>query len=78
MKNEEKDIKKLLERFQILWDEALKSISLNVKYKNRDELNNLSRKIRDMKCNDEFQLSSLTTTELIYYRYALLLSDICK
>ena len=68
MKNE--DIKKQLERFQELWDE-----SLNGDYTNRVELNNLSRKIRDSKCTDEFLISSLTPTEQITYRYAILLAN---
>ena len=64
------DIKKQLERFQELWDE-----SLNGDYTNRVELNNLSRKIRDSKCTDEFLISSLTPTEQITYRYAILLAN---
>lgn len=65
------NIKELLKRFQELWDQ-----SLNGDYTNRVELSNLSRKIRDIKCNtDNFYLSSLTATELIYYRYAILLAN---
>lgn len=67
---EEKDIKKLLERFQQLWNE-----SLNGDYKNRVELSNLARKIRDLKCSDQFLVSSLTATEQIAYRYAILLAN---
>ena len=64
------EIKKYLARFQELWDE-----SLNGDYKNRIELNNLARKIRDLKCSDEFLISSLTATEQITYRYAILLAN---
>lgn len=64
------EIKKYLARFQELWDE-----SLNGDYKNRIELSNLARKIRDLKCSDEFLVSSLTATEQITYRYAILLAN---
>ena len=64
------EIKKYLARFQELWDE-----SLNGDYKNRIELNNLARKIRDLKCSDEFLISSLTATEQITYRYSILLAN---
>ena len=70
---EEKDIKKMLERFKELWDKSLDGDNTN-----HLELGNLSRKIRDMKCTDAFLISSLTTTELIYYRYAVAIANICK
>ena len=66
------DIKALLKRFQKLWDE-----SLNGNYSNNIELSNLARKIRNLKCSDQFLISSLTTTELVMYRYAILLAN-CK
>ena len=67
------EIKKYLARFQELWDK-----SLNGDDTNHVELANLARKIRGMKCTDAFLISSLTTTELIYYRYAITLANIIK
>lgn len=66
----EQNIKVQLARFQQLWDE-----SLNGNYANQVELGNLARKIRDMKCTDNFFVSSLTATEQITYRYAILLAN---
>lgn len=68
MKNE--DIKKKLERFQDLWDE-----SLNRDYTHQIELSNLSRQIRDLKCDDIFLISNLTVTEQITYNNAILLAN---
>lgn len=73
MKKEEKDIKKMLEGFKELWDKSLDGDTTN-----HAELGNLSRKIRDMKCTDTFLISSLTTTEIIYYRYAITLANCSK
>lgn len=71
MKNE--NIKEMLKRFQDLWNKSLDGDDTN-----HVELGNLSRKIRDLKCSDEFLISSLTTTEIIYYRYAITIANICK
>lgn len=70
MHKENKNIKALLKLFHQYWDE-----SLDGNYKNTIELGNLSRKIRDKKCTDDFLISSLTPTEQIYYRYAILLAN---
>lgn len=68
--NNNTDIKNQLKRFQELWDE-----SLNGNYKHQIEISNLARKIRDAKCTNEFLISSLTPTEQITYRYAILLAN---
>ena len=64
------ELKLMLKRFETLWNE-----SLNGYYKNQGELSSLSRKIRDMDLDDVYLNSHLTTTELIFYRYALLLAN---
>lgn len=70
MKKEEKDIKKMLERFQKLWNE-----SLNRNYTHQAELGNLARQIRDSKCNDIFLVSNLSVTEQMTYNNAILLAN---
>lgn len=71
--DELKDLKEKLARFKTLWDE-----SLNGNYRNQGELSFLSRKIRDMNVSDSFLNSHLSTTELINYKYALLLANYKK
>lgn len=64
------EIHNQLERFQELWNE-----SVNGNYTHQTELGNLARKIRDLKCTDNFIISSLTPTEQMTYRYAILLAN---
>ena len=63
-------IQEKLKRFQEFWNE-----SLNENYTNQAKLADLARQIRDLKCDDDFLVSTLTATEQITYHYAKLLAN---
>ncbi len=65
-----KSIKAKLARFQELWKESLEK-----NYKNRIELADLARQIRDAKCEDAFLISELTESERITYDNAIKLAN---
>lgn len=65
-----KSIKNKLARFQKLWDEAL-----DKNHKNRIELAELARQIRDAKCEDAFLISELTESECMTYDHAKKLAN---